>query len=95
MMKLTRMTAVLGCIGLYWTVLGCTRRYGPIMDQSSYLSQISQIIFVEKKWSFGEVLGKFGKISRNFGKILGNFGKFWENHRILEKMCDVNRNIIH
>ena len=61
-MTLTRMTAVLGCIWLYWTVLGCTRRYGTIMDQSSYLSQISQIIFVEKKWSFGENLGKFGKI---------------------------------
>ena len=32
--------------------------------QSSYLSQISQIIFVEKKLSCG--------------KILGNFGGFWE-----------------
>ena len=39
--------------------------------QSSYLSQISQIIFVEKKLSCGEILG-------NFGEILGNFGKFWE-----------------
>ena len=38
---------------------------------SSYLSQISQIIFVEKKLSCGEILG-------NFGEILGNFEKFWE-----------------
>ena len=42
--------------------------------QSSYLSQISQIIIVEKKLSCGEILG-------NFGEILGNFGKFCHNLR--------------
>ena len=36
-----------------------------------YLSQISKIIFVEKKLSCGEILG-------NSGEILGNFEKFWE-----------------
>ena len=41
------------------------------MIQSSYLSQISQIIFVEKKLVCGDILG-------NFGEILGNCGKFWE-----------------
>ena len=35
------------------------------------MSQISQIIFVEKKLSCGEILG-------NFGEILGNFETFWE-----------------
>ena len=35
------------------------------------MSQMSQIIFVEKKLSCGEILGKFGE-------ILGNFEKFWE-----------------
>ena len=42
-----------------------------LMIQSSYLSQISQIIFVEKKLVCGDILG-------NFGEILGNCGKFWE-----------------
>ena len=32
------------------------------LDQSSYLSQISQIIFVEKKLSCGEILGDFATI---------------------------------
>ena len=39
------------------------------MIQSSYLSQISQIIFVEKKLSCGEILGNFEKI----WEIMGNF----------------------
>ena len=41
------------------------------LGQSSYLSQISQIIFVEKKLSSEDFL-------ENFGDILGNFEKFWE-----------------
>ena len=45
--------------------------------QSSYLSQISQIIFVEKKISCGEILGRFGKFWRNFGKFWEFFGNFW------------------
>ena len=52
--------------------------------QSSYLSQISQIIFMEKKLSCGEILGNIGKIWETekfwkiFGKFWKNFGKFWE-----------------
>ena len=42
---------------------------GSARNQSSYLSKISQIVYVEKKLSCGEILG-------NFGEILGNFGKF-------------------
>ena len=34
--------------------------------QSSYLSQISQIIFAEKKMSGGEILGNFGEILPQF-----------------------------
>ena len=37
--------------------------------KSSYLSQISQIIFVEKKLSCGEILGNF----EQFWEILGDF----------------------
>ena len=47
---------------------------------SSYLSQISQIISVEKKLSCGEILGKFGKFWRNFGR-------FWENIRNFGRFC--------
>ena len=52
---------------------------GPVSfcGQSSNLSQISQIIFVEKKLSCGEILGNFWKILGNFVKILRNFVKFW------------------
>ena len=53
-----------------------------IKKQSSYLSQISQIIFVEKKLSCGEILG-------NFGEILGNFEKFWEILRIFGKFWEI------
>ena len=42
--------------------------------QSSYLSKISQIIFVEKELSCGEILGNFEK----FWEILRNFRKFGE-----------------
>ena len=42
------------------------------------MSQISQIIFVEKKLSCGDILGNFGAILGNVGEILENFGKFWE-----------------
>ena len=48
--------------------------------QSSYLSQISQIIFAEKKMSGGEILG-------NFGEILGNFENFWEFSGNFGKFC--------
>ena len=41
-------------------------------DQSSYLSQISQIIFVEKKLSCEEILGNFEK----FWEILPQFMRF-------------------
>ena len=50
--------------------------------QSSYLSQISKIIFLGKNLSCG-VLGKIGKCWRKFGKfrkILRNFGKFTRFH---------------
>ena len=43
--------------------------------QSSYLSQISQIIFVEKKLSCGEILGNVGK----FWEMLRNIGRFCHN----------------
>ena len=52
--------------------------YMRIYNQSSYLSQISQILFVEKKFSGGEILGIFWEILENLGEILGNFGRFWE-----------------
>ena len=55
---------------------------GLTFDQSSYLSQISQIIFVEEKLSCGEILGSFGEILENFGKfweILENFWEIWGN----------------
>ena len=42
--------------------------------QSSYLSQISQILFVEKKLSCGKIWEIFEKI----WEILRKFGKFWE-----------------
>ena len=44
-------------------------------SQSSYLSQISQIIFAEKKLSCGEILGNFFE---KFWEILGNVEKFLE-----------------
>ena len=37
--------------------------------QSSYLSQISQIIFLEKKLSCGEIFETFWEILRNFGRF--------------------------
>ena len=43
------------------------------MIQSSCLSQISQIIFVEKKLSCGEILGNFG----GFWEILGDFATIY------------------
>ena len=43
------------------------------MIQSSYLSQISQVIFVEKKLSCGEILRNFGK----FWEILGDFATIY------------------
>ena len=49
--------------------------------QSSNLSQISKIIFVEKKLSCGEILGNVGNFFEKFGKfreILGNLEKFGE-----------------
>ena len=54
------------------------------MFQSSYLSRISQIIFMEKKLSWGELLGNLGKFWRNFGtywEILRKFGKFCHSLR--------------
>ena len=41
--------------------------------QSSFLSQISQIIFVKKKLSCGDILGFFGK----FWEILGDFATIY------------------
>ena len=49
----------------------------PPTRQSSYLSQISQIIFVEIKLSCGEILGKFWK----------KFGKIWEILRKIGRFC--------
>ena len=53
--------------------------YMRIYNQSSYLSQISQILFVEKKFSGGEILGIFWEILENLGEIWGNFGRFCHN----------------
>ena len=50
------------------------------VGQSSYLSQISQIIFVEKKLLCGEILGKIGKFRENFGN-LRNFKRFCHNFK--------------
>ena len=44
-----------------------------MLRQNSYLSQISQIIFVEKKLSCGEILGNFEK----FWEILGDFATIY------------------
>ena len=53
-----------------WMRILC-RRISQIFAQSSYVLQISQIIFVEKELSCGEILG-------TIGKMFGNFGKLWE-----------------
>ena len=45
-----------------------------LVSQCVVQSQISQIIFAEKKMSGGEILGNFGK----FWEFLRIFGKFWE-----------------
>ena len=50
-------------------------------QQTSHLSQISQIIFVEKKLSCGEILEKFWEIVRNFGKFCHNLRAFIEKLR--------------
>ena len=52
-----------------------------VMRQSSYLSKISQIIFVEKKLSCGEILGKYGK----FWEILPQFTRAFTWRKIEPK----------
>ena len=48
-----------------------------LATQSSYLSRISRVIFLEKKLTCGEKLGNFGKNLGKFWEILWNFEKFW------------------
>ena len=48
-----------------WPLAQIEHGFGDQPHQCSYLSQKSQIIFVEKKLSCGEILGNFGRFCHN------------------------------